>query len=72
VYPSAQTAIEGTYPLARPLYLFTRETPKGAVLEFIEWVLGEEGQRLVNDIGYVPVKNVATDKTARVQAVGRP
>lgn len=72
VYPSAQTAIEGTYPLARPLYLFTREAPKGAVLEFIEWVLGEEGQKLVNDIGYVPVKNVATEKTARVQAVGRP
>jgi phosphate transport system substrate-binding protein len=72
VYPSAQTAIEGTYPLARPLYLFTREAPKGAVLEFIEWVLGEEGQRLVNDIGYVPVKNVDTEKTGRVQAVGRP
>jgi phosphate transport system substrate-binding protein len=72
VYPSAQTAIEGTYPLARPLYLFTRETPTGAVLEFIEWVLGEEGQKLVNDIGYVPVKNVAADKTASMQAVGRP
>ena len=72
VSPSAQTASDGTYPLARPLYLFTRETPKGAVLEFIEWVLGEEGQRLVNDIGYVPVKNVATDKSAGVQSVGRP
>jgi phosphate transport system substrate-binding protein len=69
VEPSAQTAIDGTYALARPLYLFTRETPKGAVLEFIEWVLGEEGQRLVNDIGYVPVNSAATGKTPRAHAV---
>ena len=70
VFPSAETAIDGTYPLARPLYLFTRETPKGAVLEFIEWVLGEEGQRIVNDIGYVPVGNVPTAATARAEVVG--
>jgi phosphate transport system substrate-binding protein len=57
VYPSAQTALDGTYPLARPLYLYTRETPKGGVLDFIEWVLGVDGQRIVNDIGYVPVSN---------------
>ena len=67
VYPSAQTALDGTYPLARPLYLYTRETPTGAILEFIEWVLGEEGQKLVNDIGYVPVKNTATGKPAGAQ-----
>ena len=70
VFPSAETAIAGTYPLARPLYLFTRETPEGAVLEFIEWVLGEEGQRIVNDIGYVPVGKVPTATTARTQMVG--
>jgi phosphate transport system substrate-binding protein len=69
VEPSAQTAIDGTYALARPLYLFTREAPEGAVLEFIEWVLGEEGQKLVNDIGYVPVNDAPTDKTARAHAV---
>jgi phosphate transport system substrate-binding protein len=57
VYPSAQTAIDGTYPLARPLYLYTRDTPQGAVFDFMEWVLGEEGQGIVNDIGYVPVSN---------------
>lgn len=69
VYPSAQTAIDGTYPLARPLYLFTREAPTGAVLEFIEWVLGEEGQRLVNDIGYVPVNSTPTSATPPAQSV---
>ena len=67
VVPSAQTAIDGTYPLARPLYLYTRETPTGAVLEFIDWVLGDEGQRLVIDIGYVPVKGLPTNSIARAQ-----
>ncbi len=55
VFPSAETAINGTYALARPLYLYTRETPTGAIQEFLDWVLGEEGQKLVTDIGYVPV-----------------
>jgi phosphate transport system substrate-binding protein len=63
VFPSAETAMDGTYALARPLYLYTREAPKGAELEFLEWVLGEEGQKLVSDIGYVPVRQ-PTDTTA--------
>ena len=67
VFPSAETAIDGTYALARPLYLYTRETPKGAVLEFLDWVLGEEGQKLVNDIGYVPVNSSPAGTTTRPQ-----
>jgi phosphate transport system substrate-binding protein len=69
VVPSAETAIDGTYPLARPLYLYTREAPKGAILEFLDWVLGAEGQRLVNDIGYVPVKGEFLGGGARPQSV---
>ena len=66
VFPSAATALDGTYALARPLYLYTREEPKGAILEFLDWVLGEEGQKLVTDVGYVPVGDAAAvDKAAR-------
>jgi phosphate transport system substrate-binding protein len=54
VAPSAETAISGAYPLARPLYLYTREAPQGAVKEFIDWVLSDDGQKIVRDIGYVP------------------
>jgi phosphate transport system substrate-binding protein len=63
VPPSAETASDGTYPLARPLYLYTREAPTGAVREFLDWVLGEEGQKLVSDIGYVPVQNGSATTT---------
>jgi phosphate transport system substrate-binding protein len=55
VAPSNQTAVDGTYALARPLYLYTREAPKGAVGEFLDWVLSEQGQKIVEDIGYVRV-----------------
>lgn len=55
VAPTAESAIKGSYPIARPLYLYTRGDPTGPVKEFIDWALGEDGQRIVRDIGYVPV-----------------
>jgi phosphate transport system substrate-binding protein len=55
VAPTPDTALTGTYPLARPLYLYTRGTPEGLVKEFLDWVLAAEGQRIVREIGYVPV-----------------
>jgi phosphate transport system substrate-binding protein len=55
VPPTLETATAGSYPLARPLYLYTRVAPEGAVKEFIDWVLSAEGQKIVQDIGYVPV-----------------
>ena len=69
VFPSPETAIDGSYPLARPLYLYTREAPTGAILEFLDWVLGPEGQRLVTDIGYVPVKGAVESSASRPEAV---
>ena len=55
VAPTAESAVSGMYPIARPLYLYTRGDPVGPVKEFIDWALGDEGQRIVADIGYVPV-----------------
>ncbi len=55
VAPTIATAVAGSYPIARPLYLYTRVAPDGAIKEFIDWVLGAEGQKIVQDIGYVPV-----------------
>jgi len=54
--PTVETAVNGSYPIARPLYLYTRVAPEGALKEFIDWTLGPEGQKIVQDIGYVPVK----------------
>ncbi len=54
VAPTLATALDGTYPIARPLYIYTLGEPTGAVLEFIQWMLGPEGQAVVREVGYVP------------------
>jgi len=55
-YPSKETVLKGTYPLQRPLFMYTRGEPTGLVKEFIEFVLSEEGQRIVEQVGFIPVR----------------
>ncbi|HSW31812.1 MAG TPA: phosphate ABC transporter substrate-binding protein [Longimicrobiales bacterium] len=55
VIPSVASALDGTYPIARPLFMYTRGQPAGAVKEYLDWVLGSEGQCLLQDQGYAPV-----------------
>jgi phosphate transport system substrate-binding protein len=54
-----ETALEGTYPISRDLYYYTNGAPKGETKTFMDFVLSPEGQKLVADVGYVPVKPVA-------------
>jgi phosphate transport system substrate-binding protein len=51
-----ENAIKGTYPIARPLYYYTDGQPKGAVAEYIKFVTGPEGQKIVKREGFVPLK----------------
>ncbi|TPW15891.1 MAG: phosphate transport system substrate-binding protein, partial [bacterium] len=55
VVPSEGTVRDGSYPLSRDLYFYTRNKPDGAIKEFIDWVLSPEGQKLVTEVGYFPV-----------------
>ena len=55
VEPTVETAQNKTYPIARPLYLYTLGEPEGDAKKFISWVLSEAGQKIVQDTGYVPV-----------------
>lgn len=54
VLPTPATALDKTYPIARPLFLYSHGTPTGPVKEFLDWTLGSEGQAIVQQIGYVP------------------
>ena len=45
----------GLYPISRPLYQYTKGTPAGKVLEFIQFELSDEGQKIVVEEGYYPV-----------------
>jgi phosphate transport system substrate-binding protein len=44
-----------SYPIARYLYMYTNGQPKGAIKDYLNWILGEEGQRVAMDVGYIPV-----------------
>lgn len=52
VSPSVDTIVDGTYPITRPLYLYTAGQPEGKVKEFVDWILGEEGQQILVGHGY--------------------
>lgn len=53
---SEETTLNGTFPISRPLYMFTPGWPKGDVLNFINFVMNpEKGQKYVSDAGYVPL-----------------
>ena len=46
----------GTYPMVRNLSLITYGTPTGPASEFIAFLLSPDGQGIVRDMGYVPVR----------------
>ena len=50
-----QTIQSGKYPLARELYMFTNGKPSGNIARFIEFVLSKDGQKLVEEEGFVDV-----------------
>ena len=56
VKPNMKTAGSGEYKIARPLFMYTDGEPTGNIKKFIDFIYSEEGQRIVNEVGYVPVK----------------
>ncbi len=53
---STETTLNGSFPISRPLYMFTGKWPEGEVAKFINYVLHpEKGQKLVKNAGFVPL-----------------
>jgi phosphate transport system substrate-binding protein len=59
VMPTVDTAIDRSYPIARPLFMYTRGEPKGEVKAYLDWILSDEGQRIILEKGYAPVRKLA-------------
>lgn len=53
-----------TYPIARYLYVYSAGQPKGAAKEYLDWILGPEGQEIVEKIEYVPMLGQARAERA--------
>ncbi len=56
VQPSAETAADGSYPIVRPLNMLTNGEPNPLTKAFLDFILGSEGQAIVEAEGYLPVQ----------------
>lgn len=54
--PSKESVLAKSYPYARPTFYYTSGDPTGAVKEFIDFTVGPEGQKIVEQVGFVPIK----------------
>jgi phosphate transport system substrate-binding protein len=59
VLPSFQSAMDGSYPLRRNLYLYINRPPKvtapPSLTEYVKFALSQEGQQIVLAHGYYPL-----------------
>ena len=51
-----KTALDGSYPISRYLFMFTQGWPTGTALKFINFVLSDAGQEIVASTGFIPVR----------------
>lgn len=56
IEPSVANAKNKTYPVVRPLYYYYEVKSEKKVKPFIDYVLSENGQKIVTEIGYITVK----------------
>jgi phosphate transport system substrate-binding protein len=58
VNPSIAGAVDGSYPIARPLFMYTNGEPTGEVKKYLDWILSDEGQCIILKKGYAPAHHV--------------
>lgn len=51
-----EAVIKGTYPISRYLYMYLNPaSDKGEIAKYISWIRGDDGQKVVKDVGYFPL-----------------
>lgn len=61
VSPSVATASDRSYPIARPLFMYTNGAPKGAVKGYMDWILSDAGQCILQKKGYAPIGELSCE-----------
>jgi phosphate transport system substrate-binding protein len=56
VAPTRETITSREYPISRYLFMYVKNRPTGFMKDYIDWILGDDGQRVVNDVGYFPIR----------------
>ena len=55
IAPTVENTLSRAYPLARSLQMYTLGEPQGAVKQYIDWILSDAGEKILQENGYVPV-----------------
>ncbi|MEQ1632500.1 MAG: phosphate ABC transporter substrate-binding protein [Planctomycetota bacterium] len=58
VTPSIDAVLDGSYPIARPLFMYTIGEPKGEVAKYLDWIKSDAGQRILMQKGYPPLRKI--------------
>jgi len=67
VLPTKETVEDGSYPIARYLFIYTDGIPTGAVKDYIKWMLGPDGQAIVEKNEYIQLPaDVAATQTEKI------
>jgi len=54
--PSKESVLGKSYPYARPTFFYTNGNPTGVVKDFIDFTVAPDGQKIVEQVGFVPIK----------------
>ena len=58
VNPSVATAVDRSYPIARPLFMYTNGQPEGDIKIYLDWIMSDTGQCIIMNKGYAPATSV--------------
>lgn len=53
--PTVENTLNHTYPISRPLFMYTLGEPTGAVKKYLDWIHSDTGKKIVIQSGYVPL-----------------
>ncbi len=58
IAPSVKTASDRSYPIARPLFMYTNGEPTGTIKDYLDWIKSDVGQCILMKKGYAPARHV--------------
>lgn len=56
VAATVETARNGSFPISRPLFMYTQGEPTGKVKTYLDWIMSDEGQCIIATKGYSPIR----------------